>query len=246
MLYEESADELQKAIDSVLNTICVSKLYLIDNSPTNSIEKWLDKSDTLEYIHTNKNLGFGSGHNLVLDKIKKNSDYHLVLNPDASFDSKILEELVQQLENNKELALVAPKVLFPNGEVQNSCRRYPKLSEMFFRRFPILRKTSKSIVNKGIYADVNLNEPFFSEYLTGCFHLYRTQDFIKIGGFDERYFLYMEDVDICKKIDQLGKKKMYYPKVHIEHVLKQRSAKDIKFFFRHTLSMIKYFMKWGF
>ena len=55
----------------------------------------------------------------------------------------------------------------------------------------------------------------------------------------------MEDVDICKKIDALEKKKLYYPKEEIIHVLKQGSSKNLKLFFRHTSSAKKYFLKWG-
>ena len=245
VLYKEDVKELQKAINSVLNNKDVKKLYLIDNSPTNIIESHFIQKE-IEYIFVGKNLGFGAGHNLILDKIKNLSEYHLILNPDASFNPEILNELVNQLEENKELTLIAPKVLFPNGNFQNSCRRYPKFSEMFFRRFPLSKKLSKSIVGKGIYSDKNLQESFYAEYMTGCFHLYKTEDFIALNGFDERYFLYMEDVDICRKIDKLGKKKMYYPNVAIEHVLKQKSANDTLLFIRHIISMIKYYKKWGF
>ena len=87
---------------------------------------------------------------------------------------------------------------------------------------------------------------FFAEYITGCFHLYKTNDFVALNGFDERYFLYMEDVDICKKIDDLGKKKLYFPQEEIIHVLKQGSSKNIKLFIIHASSAIKYFLKWGF
>ena len=71
--------------------------------------------------------------------------------------------------------------------------------------------------------DINLKSSFFADCITGCFHLYKTDDFIELNGFDERYFLYMEDVDICRKIEKLDKKKLYYPKEEITHVLKQGS-----------------------
>lgn len=245
VIYKEDFFELQKAVNSVLKNEYVQKLYLIDNSPTNRIENNLLKKG-IEYIFVGENIGFGAAHNLILEKIKNVSDYHLILNPDASFNPKVLNELVHKLEENKELTMIAPKVLFPDGKLQNSCRRYPKLNELFFRRFPMLKSLSKQIVEKGIYANENLEEPLYADYLTGCFHLYKTEDLLQIGGFDERYFLYMEDVDICKKIDEIGKKKLYYPLVHIQHVLKQKSAKNLKLFIRHVISMIKYYKKWGF
>ena len=94
------------------------------------------------------------------------------------------------------------------------------------------------------YRNKDLSKPFFVEYLTGCFQLYKTAAFTALNGFDERYFLYMEDVDICKKIDTTGKKKLYYPNVSITHVLKQGSSKNFKLFCYHLSSAVKYFLKW--
>ena len=111
---------------------------------------------------------------------------------------------------------------------------------MFFKR--IFKKS----IFRGTYRDKDLNEPFFADYITGCFHLYKTEVFVEINGFDVRYFLYMEDVDICRKIDVFGKKKLYYPDEEIIHVLKKGSSKNVILFFRHISSAIKYFLKWGF
>ena len=86
----------------------------------------------------------------------------------------------------------------------------------------------KKSINNGKYEDKDLSKPFFVDYLTGCFQLYKTHDFVALEGFDDRYFLYMEDVDICRKIDKSGKKKMYYPNEEIIHVLKKESNNTIK------------------
>lgn len=245
VVYKEKTNELQKAINSFLNSPHAKKLYIIDNSPTNKIEKHISHKKPIEYIFTGKNMGFGKGHNLVIDKIKNNSDYHLILNPDVSFNPSIFDSLLEVLDSNPEVAMIAPKVLFPDRSFQNSCRRFPTIKELIGRSLPMLSPLFKSRIEKGKYKDVDLSVPLFADYLTGCFHLYKTDDFIKINGFDERYFLYMEDVDICKKIDQAGKKKMYYPKEEIVHVLKKGSSKKIHLFFRHVISAIKYFNKWG-
>ena len=142
--------------------------------------------------------------------------------------------------------MIAPKVLFPDRTFQNSCRRYPTIIELLARRNFFLQLIFKKLIKRGKYVDKNLSDPFFADYLTGCFQLFKTKDFVSLKGFDERYFLYMEDVDICRKIDALGKKKLYFPQEEIVHVLKQGSSKNLKLFFRHTSSAIKYFLKWGF
>jgi GT2 family glycosyltransferase len=244
VLYKEDIDELSKTIQCFLDTPIKKRLFLIDNTLNKEFEDVFDQKD-VEYIAVGKNIGFGAGHNIILNKIKNLSNYHLVLNPDVSFNSTVIPNLIAKLKRHEIVSMIAPKVLFTNGEHQYSCRRYPRVSELLARRFKFLKPIFNSIIYKGEYKDKNLDSSFFAEYIAGCFHLYKTKDFIELKGFDDRYFLYMEDVDICKKISSLDKQKLYYPKEKITHVLKQGSSKDLNLFFRHTSSAIKYFLKWG-
>lgn len=245
VLYKENIEELTHTIQCFLNTPLKKKLFLIDNNEDKQFKSIFNQEE-VEYIAVGKNIGFGAGHNMILNKIKNLSDYHLILNPDVSFKSTVIPNLITKLNRHEIVSMIAPKVLFPNGEHQYSCRRYPRISELLARRFTFLGPIFKSIINKGKYQDKELQSSFFADYITGCFHLYKTQDFIKLKGFDERYFLYMEDVDICKKIEDLDKQKLYYPKEEIVHVLKQGSSKEFHLFLKHTSSAIKYFLKWGF
>tara|TARA_B100000809_G_scaffold243589_1_gene268713 strand:- start:277 stop:1047 length:771 start_codon:yes stop_codon:yes gene_type:complete len=244
VLYNENLEELTKTINCFLGVPLTKRLYLIDNTEK-KLFKNIFKQREIEYIAVGENIGFGAGHNFVLDKIRNNSNFHLILNPDVVFQKAVIPNLILELKKDQNVAMIAPKVLFPNGEHQYSCRRYPNVLELLARRFSFLKSIFTSTVFKGQYKDKDLNSSFFAEFITGCFHLYKTDDFVRLKGFDERYFLYMEDVDICRKIDDCGKKKVYYPQEEIIHVLKKGSSKTIKLFFRHALSAIKYFLKWG-
>ncbi|MCG1035344.1 glycosyltransferase [Polaribacter sargassicola] len=245
VLYNENLEELTNTINCFLSIPLKKKLYLIDNTEEKKFKN-LYKEKVVEYIAVGKNIGFGPGHNVVISKIKEASKFHLVLNPDVSFKPTVIPNLISALDKKDNVSMIAPKVLFPNGEHQYSCRRFPLISELLVRRFSFLQPLFKSTKLKGQYKDKDLNSPFFVEWVTGCFHLYKTEDFINLQGFDERYFLYMEDVDICKRIEESGKKTIYFPNEEIVHVLKQGSSKNIKLFFRHSTSAIKYFLKWGF
>lgn len=245
VLYNEDVEELKNTVDCFLNIVLEKKLYLIDNTEKQLFKDVFNQT-CIEYIAIGKNIGFGAGHNIVLSKIEETSKFHLVLNPDVSFKPTVIPNLINALQNNDDVSMIAPKVLFPNGKHQYSCRRYPNVAELLVRRFKFLKTFIKSAKFKGQYKDKDLNNLLYVDWITGCFHLYKTSDFVALRGFDERYFLYMEDVDICKKIDQLEKKKIYYPQEEITHVLKQGSLKSIKLFFRHATSALKYFLKWGF
>jgi GT2 family glycosyltransferase len=187
-----------------------------------------------------QNIGFAKAHNLVLEKIAKCSTYHLILNPDVVFEPSVLSNLIAQLAERNEVAMVSPKVIYPNGKLQYTCRKYPSFSQMLFRRIGIFKNQNQ----KNEYQDFDLTQPFFPDFIHGCFLLFKTADFLRIKGFDERYFLYMEDVDICKKIDVINKKKMYVPCVEIKHIHRKGSAKKIKLLYYHIISSIKYFIKW--
>ncbi|WP_334055949.1 galactosyltransferase-related protein [Polaribacter sp. P097] len=245
VLYHENIEELSNTIECFLRVNLSKKLYLIDNTDDERY-KGLFINDDIFYISNGENLGFGAGHNVILSNITNHSKFHLILNPDVNFESEVIPNLINKLKKHEMVSMIAPKVLFPDGTFQNSCRRYPKVSELLARRFNFLQSIFKRNINKGKYSDKDLRSSFFADYITGCFHLYRTEDFVKLNGFDERYFLYMEDVDICKKIEKMDKLKLYYPKEEIRHVLKQGSSKSTKLFFIHTFSAIKYFLKWGF
>ncbi|WOC39249.1 glycosyltransferase family 2 protein [Polaribacter sp. HL-MS24] len=239
VLYHEDLDVLQKTVDSFLKIPFKKRLFLVDNSATDVLKKSFPQEE-ITYIFTGKNIGFGAAHNLVLNHI--NSNYHLVLNPDVAFEEAVLPVLIRQLEMDKELALISPKVMYPSGEHQFVCRTYPTLFDLINRRF----KFSKNAILKHEYRTQDLSQPFYPDFIHGCFLVFKTSIFKDLNGFDERYFLYMEDVDICKKIDAIGKKKLYYPKVEIEHILKRGSSKNFHLLILHISSAIKYFFKWGF
>ena len=244
VLYNEEINELSKTIDSFLNTPISKKLFLVDNSPTEKLKIVANHPD-VEYIFNEKNIGFGAGHNKVINTIKSASDYHLILNPDVSFATKVIPNLIQEIEKQNDVAMIAPKVIFPNGEHQYTCRKYPTFLELVVRRISLLKNVFSTRIRKGKYKNKDLTKSFYPDFVQGCFMLFRTADFVQINGFDERYFLYMEDVDICRKIDILGKKKLYYPDEKIVHILKKDSSKSIKLFFRHLSSSLKYFRKWS-
>ena len=241
VLYKDSIETLQKTINCFLETPLQKRLYLVDNSPTDTLKN-LFNHPVITYIFIGKNNGFGRAHNLVIAQIKQLSTYHLILNPDVVFEPHVIPNLIRELEKNESVSMISPKVIYPDGKYQYTCRKHPTIIEMISRRLGI----NNTYVKKASYRDLDLTEPMFPDFIHGCFFVFKTYDFMLIDGFDERYFLYMEDADICRKIEKTKKKVLYQPTEVIEHLHRRSSAKKGKLFFYHLASAFKYFKKWGF
>lgn len=239
VLYNSNTQYLQKTIDSFLKIPYKKRLFLIDNSSKNIVSSKF-QDDQIEYVFVGKNIGFGKAHNLVLNQL--NSKYHLVLNPDVAFSSTIFQELIDQLETKKKVAFITPKVIYPDYSSQFVCRKHPTFLDLLNRKL----KLSRDLIVKNSYQNIDLEKSFYPEFIHGCFMLFKTNIFKDLNGFDERYFLYMEDADICRRIEKMGHNILYYPRLKIIHHHQRGSSKSVKLFFYHFYSAIKYFLKWGF
>jgi GT2 family glycosyltransferase len=237
VVYNEDVEVLQKTVDCFLKTPLLKKLYLVDNSPTDALKEHF-KQEEIVYLFTGKNLGFGKAHNLVISKLK--SEFHLILNPDVTFKSQVLSNLIHELKHRETVAMISPQVEYPNGELQYTCRKNPTILELIFRRLRI----KKEFTQQQEYRNLDLSKPFYPEFIHGCFMVFKTQYFKKIKGFDERYFLYLEDADICRKVIFNHKKILYFPLEKITHLHQKASAKKLKLFYHHIISAIKYTKKW--
>jgi len=244
VLYKNKINVLNETIKSFMNTPLSKKLFLIDNSPSDALKNEFTHPD-IEYEFLNGNIGFGSAHNKVINKIKNKSTYHLILNPDVSFNSQVIPKLIEAVDSENNISIISPRVIYPDGKHQYTCRKFPGLFELIMRRSGFLKKAFPFVITKGEYRDLDLSEPFYPDFVMGCFQLFKTKDFVSISGFDERYFMYMEDVDICRKLVSKNKKILYYPKEEIIHLYKKGSSKNINLFKHHILSIFKYFYKWN-
>jgi len=234
-----------RAIESFLSTRLSVKLYLIDNSSNDNLKELEKLDNRIVYIFNNANLGYGKAHNIAIKKsIGDGVPYHLVLNPDVYFDKGVIEELYEYMEENPDVGSVMPKVLYPDGELQYLCKLLPTPLDLILRRF-IPSKKWKEKRNE-IYElrftgyDKIMNIP----YLSGCFMFLRVDILKKVGLFDERFFMYLEDTDLSRRIYRVTKN-IFYPYVHIYHEYGKGSYKNKKLLMYHIQSAIKYFNKWG-
>jgi GT2 family glycosyltransferase len=247
VLYNTSESDLQNVVQTVLQSKLSVQLYLIDNSPTDKLRTVIaDKfgNRRIEYIFNNKNIGFGKAHNIALRKAINNSRYHLVLNPDIEFEDGVLEKIYAYLEMNKDVGQLLPKVFYDNGHLQKLCHLLPKpfnlIGRRFFNHTSWSRKLDDEYGLTGFNYDRCLNIP----NLSGCFMFLRCSVLKQVGFFDERYFMYMEDIDLCRRIHRVSKT-MFYPGVSIVHGFEKESYNNPELLKHHIFSAIKYFNKWG-
>lgn len=245
--YRNDRKILLEAIDSFLNseTDFHILLYLVDNSPTDEL-KTITSHPNVEYIFNPSNPGFGAAHNIAIKKaMEKNSQYHLVLNPDAYFDEKTMQQLVDYLKKNPEIGNIMPKVLYPDGKIQRLCKLLPTPYDWIGRRFNpfkgMVEKRNEIFEMRFTGYDKIMDVP----YLSGCFMFLKLDALRQIGLFDEGIFMYGEETDLCRRLINGGYRTVYYPEVNIYHHFEKGSHKSWRLTKIGMQSAIYYFNKWG-
>ncbi len=244
VVYKNSAEILQKTIHSFLKSTRESKLYLVDNSPTDALKHLVNDSRII-YRFNNRNLGFGAGHNTILREILKESRYHIILNPDVYFDENVIPTLYQFMDQHTEIGQVMPKVLYPDGRIQPLCKLLPTPTTLIKRRFFNFYKSSLEKENYRYELRFSgYNRIMDVPFLSGCFMFLRSEVLREIGLFDERFFLYTEDIDLSRRIHK-HYRTVYFPQVTIYHYYQRGSYRNIWLTWCNIKSAIRYFNKWG-
>jgi GT2 family glycosyltransferase len=244
VVYKNSAEVLTKTISSFLSSTSDSKLYIVDNSPTDALRSIVN-DPRIVYRFNNKNVGFGAGHNTVMREILKDSRYHVILNPDVYFSERVLATLYSFMEQHPEIGQVMPKVLYPDGRLQPLCKLLPTPKTLIKRRFlnfytSSLEKENYRYELRFSGYDKIMDVPF----LSGCFMFLRTEVLQKVGLFDEQFFLYTEDTDLSRRIHK-HYRTVYYPQVTIYHHYQRGSYRNVWLMWCNINSAIRYFNKWG-
>jgi GT2 family glycosyltransferase len=236
-------------IENVLKLIQSSSLkintYLIDNSSNNDLERITKNWDVI-YIYNNANLGYGAGHNIAINMAYTESKYHLIINADIDFDPAVLKKSFDYMEANQDVGMLSPMIRHPNKEMLYYCRLLPTPFDLFARRFmpSFFKKKFRKRLDNYLLADKDYSKQMNIPNLPGCFMFIRTSVLKQIGGFDEKFFMYVEDIDLTRRLHKVSKT-MYNPEIVIEHSLARGSYNAIKLTIYHMQSAIYYFNKWG-
>lgn len=240
--YKTNTEELQKCFNSLRSGI-VSRIYIVDNSSQNNIREFCQGIERVEYIPS-KNVGYGAAHNIAIRKaVDTGSKYHLVLNSDVYFEPEALDKIKLYMDEREDVAMVQPNIVYPNGEMQYTCRLLPTPANLIFRRFlpkVMVENMNERYMLKFFDHKKEINIP----YHQGSFLFFRVKCFDKVGLFDERFFMYPEDIDITRRMHR-EYRTMFWPGVTVVHAHRAASYKSKKMLKIHMWNMCKYFTKWG-
>ena len=242
VLFHNDPDVFGAAISSYLNG-CDGKIYIVDNSHV-PLRHALFAHPRVACFFSGKNIGFAAGHNLAMSRIDGQSDYHLLLNPDITFGQMVLPSLLQRLRSELDIGAIMPQVVYANGELQQLCKLLPSPVDLIFRRFIPINYFRNRINQRYELHKLRQDKPSEIPSLSGCFLLVRTSIFRSLGGFDEQYFMYMEDVDLVRRIGDIART-VYDPSVTVTHAFAKGSYLSKELLFYHLTSAMKYFRKWG-
>jgi GT2 family glycosyltransferase len=244
-MYGDGA-EARRCLESLAgHTAGAPALYLVDNaSPPGALralEEGGGRPENVTLLPQEKNLGFGAGHNVVLPLLQ--SEYHAVVNPDILLHGDALNAMADWMDRHPDVVIAIPRLVFPGGRVQNLGKRRPALLPLLARQtgWPFLKKYER----RYLMLDGDLTRPVDVQFCSGSFFLIRTAVFRAIGGFDEKYFMYVEDADITMKALGHGRA-VYLPGVTVEHAWHRAAHRSVRPFVWQARGMLRYWRKWGF
>ncbi len=252
-----SKNKLETCLASILQSEVAFnyEIILVENNSGDDLSGLARLSEKIKLIVSPQNLGMGGGNNLGIKAA--GGEYIFILNPDTVIRGDALKVLFTYIKNNPAIGIVGPKLLNPDGSLQFSCSRFPKVYMPILRRtflgdyFAILRDHFQMQE-----FDHNTIKPV--DWLMGSALMFKKQLTLEDGRiweprFDKRYFMYFEDTDLCRTAWQKGFKVIYNPEAILTHDHARESAKYPWYLaifldrlaWRHIGSWLKYFLKWG-
>lgn len=240
--YHTNLDEMQKCLAS-LDCAEVEDIFVIDNSNDELMREFCKGYPKVRYI-ASENVGYGRAHNMAIrQSLTNETDYHLVLNSDVRFAPEIIGQLKEYMDANPDVGIVQPRLTYSDGRNQSTARLLPTPLDVLGRRFlpkTVIRRRNDRYTLNGIPDTCDADVP----YLQGSFLFVRCSCLRQIGLFDERFFMYPEDIDLCRRVWSVARV-VRHPLLTIVHDHRAGSYHSYRLLRIHCINMIKYFCKWG-
>lgn len=184
-----------------------------------------------EVIVNERPRGFGANHNAAFRRC--DAPYFCVVNPDIRLNMDPFPALVQALQSVRG-AVAGPRVCDPDGRTQDSARRFPTAARLMGKLFSGAAGPDYPVDRGSLEVD----------WVAGMFMLFRSDAYREVGGFDERFFLYYEDVDICRRLLARGYCSVFQPEASVIHDARRASRRDLRLMGIHAASAARYLTRW--
>lgn len=203
------------------------------NLPGQKKKLHCERSFPIDVIRNSFPKGFGANHNAAYHQAPFPDErrFFLIMNPDVRMAEDVIGPLVRAVEADATVGVAAPRVKSVFGRLEDSAREIPTPFRLFLKVFG-----RKGQMNADI--DGSTGRP---DWVAGMFMLFRCNAFDHVGGFDERYFLYYEDIDICCRLWLEGYCTHWEPNVSIVHAAKRKSRRNFRYMCWHIKSIIRFF-----
>ena len=239
-------DDLRLCLQSITSQAHRHTLQVIvaDNASGDGSREMVAAEFPQVHLHVNPtNLGFGAGNNRAIQAAT--GRYVLFLNSDTRVTEGALDALVDFADATPDLGALGPKLLNADGSLQYSCRRYPNLGTGFFRNTPLGRLFRRNrFATDYLMSDWDHATPRDVDWLSGAALMVPRDVLERTGGFDEGFYFYCEDVDLCKRIHDLGLRVVYYPDAVIYHIIGRSSDKvPTRMTYEFHRSMYRFYRK---
>lgn len=227
------------------------EVFVVDNNSHDGCIAMVNKLfPTVKTISSRANVGFSAGNNLALKEA--GGDFVLLLNPDVAVIPEVIVKLWNFMKRDPKIGIAAPRLINPDGSIQDSCCRWPRSLTPIYRRTFLKRLPGvKSQLDWYLMKDFDHLTKRPVAWTMGACLLVRAEAMKKVGLMDERYFMYFEDIDWCRRFWLKGFKVYYYPDSEMVHYHRRLSAeydglRSIfnKSMYFHTASWIKYQLKY--
>lgn len=237
---------LRRCLESVARSELPCELIVVDNASVDgSAEMVRREYPSASLVQSDTNLGFGKANNLALKQAR--GEYVLLLNPDAELESGSLERLVDALRRRPDAAVAGPLVVNADGSVQSTRRRFPRGVTPFVESTMVQRWLSPKhpILRDYYVSDRGDDEPQDVDWLVGACLLVRRSAIDQVGGFDERFFMYFEETDWCRRFKQVGWAVVFEPSARARHLGGQSSDQaPLRRHCEFNESKCRYVRKW--
>lgn len=241
-----TASDLRACLESLqsVRTEAPFEVIVVDNASTDGSPDMVDREfPWVRLLRQSRNLGFSAGHNLAMRH--RLGKHVFLLNSDTTVHPGAIRTLLNQVALRADAGILGPKILNPDGTLQLSCRRFPSLIAPLFRNTILGRLFPRNrYVREYLMQDYDHSSPQEVDWLSGA-ALLATEPFIeRVGGLDESYFMYCEEMDWCWRAHAAGFSVWYIPQATVTHAIGRSTDQMVnRMIWQHRTSMLLFFRK---